>query len=107
MIVSHGACGKTWVQSGEATSHCGGCHVTFASLSTFDSHRRGQLCIPPEMVSHRGFRLRRGGDDIWYCPATAGMARAAFPGHIAGPNGAPVGNHPASGLQAVPAEVQP
>jgi hypothetical protein len=100
MMVSHGACGKRWNQSGNATSHCGGCHNTFASLAIFDSHRRDGQCVPPQDVHHHGYSLRIGGDEIWFCPGSAAHARAAFPGRIAGPNGLPVGNHPTSHSQA-------
>ena len=44
---THGACGKTWTQRGERTSHCGGCHETFGTLSDFDKHRREGKCLPP------------------------------------------------------------
>lgn len=46
-MTTHGACGKSWTQRGERTSHCGGCHETFGALSIFDKHRRDGRCLPP------------------------------------------------------------
>jgi hypothetical protein len=44
------SCGATW--SGSKVSHCGSCHQTFSSLSSFDRHqsRTGtdKLCRDPQ-----------------------------------------------------------
>ena len=37
-MVTHGKCGKSWVQRGDRTSHCGTCHETFSTLTAFDAH---------------------------------------------------------------------
>jgi hypothetical protein len=76
--VSHGACGKSWEQSGNATSHCGGCHETFVSLSTFDAHRRGQRCNPPAEVKVAGTFLEQREDGQWYSPGAVAGARERF-----------------------------
>jgi hypothetical protein len=40
-LTTHG-CGKSWLQRGDRTGHCGGCHVTFEGNALFDAHlRRG------------------------------------------------------------------
>lgn len=44
---SHGACGAVWTQHGEKTSHCGDCHVTYATLTLFDKHRKDGVCFGP------------------------------------------------------------
>ena len=67
--VSHGACGKTWQQSGNATSHCGACHETFVSLRIFEAHRRGDGCVLPGEVIFRKRNLTRRVDGQWYSPA--------------------------------------
>lgn len=38
-LVSHGACGKEWVQRGNRTGHCARCHHTFEGITLFDSHQ--------------------------------------------------------------------
>ena len=44
-------CGTRWQQIGNKTGHCGGCHRTFSSLTTFDAHqsmRHGKsVCADP------------------------------------------------------------
>lgn len=47
MIVRHGSCGLFWWQSGNRTSHCAACHLTFDNLSAFDRHRRHGKCLDP------------------------------------------------------------
>lgn len=42
------SCGAWW--TGAERSHCGGCHLTFTSLTAFDNHRRGQTCNDPATV---------------------------------------------------------
>jgi len=92
-IVSHGACGKTWHQSGNRTSHCGGCHETFASLSVFESHRRDQKCLAPEDVRHNRKRgIAQRPDGIWYSPADAEDARAHFGNGVEQPDADPAGD---------------
>lgn len=44
----HGACGAEW--TGLNTSHCGACHLTFSSTSTFDQHQRRGQCVEPATV---------------------------------------------------------
>lgn len=36
-LTKHG-CGKSWLQRGERTGHCGGCHNTFEGNALFDAH---------------------------------------------------------------------
>lgn len=37
MLITHGACRKTW--SGNRAAHCGGCHETFTGITAFDAHQ--------------------------------------------------------------------
>ena len=50
-LTFHGECGKAWLQVGNRTSHCSGCHETFSSLRAFDMHQRikdgKNVCLPP------------------------------------------------------------
>ena len=39
-LVRCGGCRQVWWQSGEYTSHCSGCHLTFTGLAAFDTHHR-------------------------------------------------------------------
>jgi hypothetical protein len=52
-------CGTRWRQIGNKTGHCGGCHRTFSSLTTFDAHqtmRHGKnVCTDPaELLTEAG-----------------------------------------------------
>ncbi len=44
------SCGATW--TGMQVSHCGSCHLTFSSLSSFDRHQNragsDKLCRDPQ-----------------------------------------------------------
>lgn len=40
---------KTWY-TGIATAHCGGCHLTFSRVSSFDKHRVGGKCKSPAVA---------------------------------------------------------
>lgn len=40
---------KTWY-TGIATAHCGGCHLTFSRVSSFDRHRVGGKCKSPAVA---------------------------------------------------------
>jgi hypothetical protein len=42
------SCGAWW--TGAERSHCGGCHLTFSSLTSFERHRRGLRCNEPASV---------------------------------------------------------
>lgn len=46
------SCGASW--TGTRTAHCGGCCLTFSSLTAFDAHQRGgrpgQICRKPDEV---------------------------------------------------------
>jgi len=81
MLTTHGACGRTWWQSGNRTSHCGGCHETFASLALFDAHRRGGACADPRAMTDRDRPLavetRNESGPVWYSPAARDAVRAA------------------------------
>jgi hypothetical protein len=46
--IVHGSCQKWW--TGNERSHCGGCHELYSSLTAFDRHRRGGVCLPPASV---------------------------------------------------------
>lgn len=48
---SCGRCGVRW--AGVRISHCGACHLTFASVNSFDTHRKGGICNDPPTVGMR------------------------------------------------------
>lgn len=58
--IVHG-CGAWW--TGTERSHCGGCHLTFSSLSAFDAHRKGMTCNEPASVGLVRRQARFG--DVW------------------------------------------
>jgi hypothetical protein len=97
---SHGACGKSWEQSGNRTSHCGGCHETFVSLSVFDAHRRDSKCLAPEDVKYLKSGLAARADGIWYSPAAVAAAASHFGNDIAGPDSTGMHDHPTAEIQA-------
>lgn len=76
--VSHGACGKSWTQRGERTSHCGGCHETFATLGLFDRHRRAGQCLPAAGVTDRGDMLAQDVEGVWFSPAARARLRGVL-----------------------------
>jgi len=82
MKTLHGQCGKSWWQSGNRTSHCSGCHETFASLSLFDAHRRDEACLDPNHMTHAGKPLAVESPHdlgpVWYSPATRESMRDIF-----------------------------
>lgn len=45
--ITHGACGRSWVQRGNRSGHCAGCHETFYGLRAFDGHRQDGACLDP------------------------------------------------------------
>lgn len=65
MKTRHGACGRTWTQRGERTSHCAGCCETYATLSLFDAHRIGpwsdRRCVIPD-------GLVQDDEGVWWTP---------------------------------------
>lgn len=62
MLTSHGKCGVRWTQRGNSTSHCAECHLTFATLSLFEKHRRGGVCFSP------GPDLVADDEGVWWTP---------------------------------------
>jgi hypothetical protein len=61
--IIHG-CGAWW--TGNERSHCGGCHLTFSSLTSFEIHRRGLTCNEPAKVGLVARQAKFG--DIWGQP---------------------------------------
>jgi hypothetical protein len=64
-LTTHG-CGKSWLQRGNETGHCGGCHQTFEGTALFDAHFRrlqdGRIeCKDPAEMEFRGFPLTFDG----------------------------------------------
>lgn len=74
-VVTHGACGKSWIQRGDRTSHCPSCHDTFAALRLFDLHRRNGTCVPPATIMERGEWLERDAEGVWTSPGSIKNAR--------------------------------
>jgi hypothetical protein len=77
-VVSHGACGKTWRQVGDRTSHCAGCCQTFASLTLFEAHRSRNRCVDPAEITHRGQLLAQDVLGVWFSPGERDRARTRF-----------------------------
>lgn len=66
--ITHGACGQWW--TGTERSHCGGCHLTFTSLTSFERHRKGLHCNNPADV---GLVPRdKPYGQLWGLPAPVG-----------------------------------
>jgi hypothetical protein len=66
--IRHGACGQWW--TGAERSHCGGCHLTFTSLTSFERHRKGLRCNDPADV---GLVPRdKPYGQLWGLPAPVG-----------------------------------
>lgn len=42
------SCGDWW--TGMSAAHCGGCHLTFTSVSGFTAHRKGGNCSNPAEI---------------------------------------------------------
>lgn len=66
--IVHGACGSWW--TGEERSHCGGCCRTFTALTSFERHRKGLRCNPPEDVGLVAREKPYG--TLWGLPAPVG-----------------------------------
>ena len=60
--VTHGACGRSWVQVGDRSGHCAGCHDTFCGSRAFDDHRRDGACLDPAEL---GGLWRRDENGQW------------------------------------------
>lgn len=58
-------CDERW--NGKKTSHCGGCHETFSTPSTFDIHRRNGECLNPAFLQTL-VRQGRAGYAVWGYP---------------------------------------
>ena len=75
-LTTHG-CGKKWLQRGNRTGHCGGCHETFEGLALFDAHfdrsGGGLVCRDPREMTFRGEALvfdPAYGDGSWHATRT-------------------------------------
>lgn len=55
-------CGAWWVQRGNQTGHCGGCHKTFSSLAAFDAHRRDGYCLTADAMLSA---VRKSGEPLF------------------------------------------
>lgn len=71
-LTTHGQCGKSWIQRGNRTGHCSGCHETFEGLAVFDAHRRTdegglRVCVDPATVKVAG-QLLALIDGTWRGP---------------------------------------
>lgn len=82
-LTTHGACGRTWKQVGNRTSHCSGCHETFAGLRLFEAHRRDGRCLhPTDVLDHETpleLETGNGSHGVWYSPGARAAISAAFP----------------------------
>jgi len=66
--IRHGACKQWW--TGAERSHCGGCHRTFTSLTSFEKHRKGLRCNDPTTVGLVARQKPYG--ELWGLPAPDG-----------------------------------
>ena len=66
--IRHGACKQWW--TGAERSHCGGCHRTFTSLTSFEKHRKGLRCNDPATVGLVARQKPYG--ELWGLPAPDG-----------------------------------
>lgn len=71
-LTTHGSCGKTWMQRGNKTGHCSGCHETFEGISLFDAHQRHRdprgipTCLDPATMDYpKGWPLARDEYGTW------------------------------------------
>ena len=66
---SCGGCTTRW--SGIGRAHCSGCHITFATATLFDRHRRlrgeDSTCLDPATIETKDGPLRLRGD-VWFGP---------------------------------------
>lgn len=73
-LTTHGACGKSWVQSGNRTSHCPKCHITLNGVRLFDWHQQLQgdgsvVCLAPDDEKWREYGLLYdSAKRRWYLP---------------------------------------
>lgn len=73
-ITTHGACGKSWVQSGNRTGHCARCHETFSGVRLFDWHQQLQgdgsvVCLTPDDEKWQQYGLFYDADKMrWHVP---------------------------------------
>lgn len=99
---SHAECGKSWHQSGERTSHCGGCHQTLSNLSLFDAHRNldkdapagtKRACQDLATMAYHGHPLEMDAGGIWFSPTDRAKSEAYWEAHpkVANPDLSEVG----------------
>lgn len=69
-------CEKRW--TGLKSAHCVGCHLTFTSVSGFDTHRRDYKCLNPAII------LTRNGEPA-FVPADKPWPGWSLPGTWDGP----------------------
>lgn len=67
------SCGAWWTGAGRG--HCGGCHETFSSQTSFDVHRRGGRCLDPVEAGLVGRPRRWGTEWGWPAPEVARFDR--------------------------------
>ena len=46
--ITCGGCAAAW--AGDDRAHCGGCHVTYDSVSLYDAHRTRDRCVGPQVL---------------------------------------------------------
>ncbi|MEH0542962.1 hypothetical protein QA802_07735 [Streptomyces sp. B21-105] len=66
--IRHGQCGAWW--TGAERSHCGGCHLTYSSLTSFERHRKGGRCNDPASVGLVARQKPYG--ELWGLPGPDG-----------------------------------
>lgn len=75
-----GGCPRTW--AGLAEAHCASCHQTFGSVTGFDKHRYGGICLWPADIRRAGgqrvydLRVRTGGS-VWVLARVGGHWKGA------------------------------
>lgn len=66
--IRRGQCNSWW--TGTERSHCGGCCLTFSSLTAFERHRKGLRCNDPATVGLVARQKPYG--DLWGLPGPDG-----------------------------------
>lgn len=64
----HGVCKSWW--TGAERSHCGGCHLIYSSLTSFERHRKGGRCNDPASVGLVARQKPYG--ELWGLPGPDG-----------------------------------
>ncbi len=98
-------CRARWVQVGDRTGHCSGCHRTFSSVLAFDAHRQTvderRACVDPARLMRADGRPRfvtrvdAAGGLVWGEPSGARVPHWASASAVPAAPGVPAPGVPA------------